>query len=82
MSDEMSDIHAVRKGLISVSPLQTDTTHHAVVPAFRAWEPLLAGEVAATNPTKPPVPPFTEDSGRQKVRMAEDAWNTRSALCL
>jgi hypothetical protein len=27
--------------------------------------------------TKPPVPPFTEDSGRQKVRMAEDAWNTR-----
>lgn len=27
--------------------------------------------------TKPPVPPFTEDYGRQKVRMAEDAWNTR-----
>lgn len=27
--------------------------------------------------TKAPVPPFTEDSGRQKVRMAEDAWNTR-----
>jgi nuclear transport factor 2 (NTF2) superfamily protein len=27
--------------------------------------------------TKPPAPPFTEDSARQKVRMAEDAWNTR-----
>jgi nuclear transport factor 2 (NTF2) superfamily protein len=27
--------------------------------------------------TKPPVPPFFEDSARQKVRMAEDAWNTR-----
>ena len=27
--------------------------------------------------TKPPVPPFTEDSALQKVRMAEDAWNTR-----
>lgn len=27
--------------------------------------------------TKLPVLPFTEDSGRQKVRMAEDAWNTR-----
>jgi nuclear transport factor 2 (NTF2) superfamily protein len=27
--------------------------------------------------TKPPVPPFTDDSARQKVRMAEDAWNTR-----
>ena len=27
--------------------------------------------------TKPPVPPFNEESARQKVRMAEDAWNTR-----
>lgn len=24
-----------------------------------------------------PLPPFTEESARQKVRMAEDAWNTR-----
>ena len=27
--------------------------------------------------TKPPLPPFTETSARQKVRLAEDAWNTR-----
>jgi len=27
--------------------------------------------------TKPPLPPFNEDTARQKVRMAEDAWNTR-----
>jgi len=27
--------------------------------------------------TKPPLPPFTQDSAIQKVRMAEDAWNTR-----
>ena len=39
--DEMSDIHAVKQGLISVTPLQTDTTHHAVLAAFRAWEPAL-----------------------------------------
>ena len=26
---------------------------------------------------KPPLPPFTEETARQKVRMAEDAWNTR-----
>jgi 5'-nucleotidase len=52
LSDEMSDSHAVRKGLISVSPLHTDTTHHAVLPALRAWESLLAGEpVVASNPT-------------------------------
>jgi 5'-nucleotidase len=41
VSDDMSDIHAVRQGLISVSPLHTDTTHHAVLQAFRAWEPSL-----------------------------------------
>jgi len=27
--------------------------------------------------TKPPIPPFTNDTATQKVRMAEDAWNTR-----
>ncbi|MFN7724224.1 MAG: DUF1348 family protein [Rubrivivax sp.] len=26
---------------------------------------------------RPPLPPFTEASARQKVRGAEDAWNTR-----
>jgi len=32
------------------------------------------------NPTlnsRPPLPPFTRDSATQKVRLAEDAWNTR-----
>ena len=27
--------------------------------------------------TKPPFPPFTRETATQKVRMAEDAWNTR-----
>jgi nuclear transport factor 2 (NTF2) superfamily protein len=27
--------------------------------------------------TKPPFPPFTRETAIQKVRMAEDAWNTR-----
>jgi len=40
-SDEMSDIHAVRSGLISITPLQSDTTHHATLTAFRAWETVL-----------------------------------------
>lgn len=26
---------------------------------------------------KPPLPPFTQETAIQKVRMAEDAWNTR-----
>jgi len=28
-------------------------------------------------PPRPPVPPFTVATATQKVRMAEDAWNTR-----
>ncbi len=28
-------------------------------------------------PKRPPLPPFTAESAAQKVRMAEDAWNSR-----
>lgn len=28
------------------------------------------------NP-RPPLPPFTEETARQKVQLAEDAWNSR-----
>lgn len=30
------------------------------------------------TPPRPPVPPFTEQTARQKVRAAEDAWNSRN----
>lgn len=30
-----------------------------------------------TQESRPPLPPFTRDTAAQKVRMAEDAWNTR-----
>jgi len=29
--------------------------------------------------SRPPLPPFTEETARQKVRAAENAWNTRDA---
>lgn len=29
--------------------------------------------------TRPPLPPFTRDSAIQKVRLAEDGWNSRDA---
>ncbi|WP_022929857.1 DUF1348 family protein [Patulibacter americanus] len=29
--------------------------------------------------TRPPLPPFTQESAIQKVRAAEDAWNSRDA---
>ena len=27
--------------------------------------------------TRPPLPPFTHDTAIQKIRLAEDSWNTR-----
>jgi 5'/3'-nucleotidase len=41
LSDEMSDIHALRQGLVSVTPLHTDTTHHAALKELRGWEAAL-----------------------------------------
>ena len=32
---------------------------------------------SATVTTRPPLPPFTRESAIQKVRLAEDAWNSR-----
>jgi nuclear transport factor 2 (NTF2) superfamily protein len=29
--------------------------------------------------TRPPVPPFDQETAMQKLRLAEDAWNTRDA---
>jgi hypothetical protein len=31
----------------------------------------------ATTPGRPPLPPFPRESAIQKVRLAEDGWNTR-----
>jgi nuclear transport factor 2 (NTF2) superfamily protein len=33
--------------------------------------------VTDTPPTKPPLPPFTAETAAHKVRLAEDAWNSR-----
>ena len=30
-----------------------------------------------TDAARPPLPPFTRETAAQKVRMAEDGWNTR-----
>jgi len=30
-----------------------------------------------TTTTRPPLPPFTDETAVQKVRLAEDAWNSR-----
>ena len=33
--------------------------------------------MSTTPETRPPLPPFTRETATQKVRMAEDGWNSR-----
>ena len=33
--------------------------------------------MSSTESPRPPLPPFNEETAKQKVRMAEDAWNSR-----
>jgi len=40
-------------------------------------ESVQGEEIMATTAARPPFPPFTRESASQKVRLAEDAWNTR-----
>lgn len=37
------------------------------------------GDVTILAVPRPPFPPFTRETAIQKVRLAEDAWNTRDA---
>ena len=39
--------------------------------------PIIEYRREAMN-TRPPLPPFTDESARQKVQLAEDAWNSRN----
>lgn len=34
------------------------------------------------EPRRPPLPPFTRETAVQKVRLAEDAWNSRNPLAI
>ena len=36
------------------------------------------GETTETTIQRPPLPPFTRETAIQKVRLAEDAWNSRA----
>jgi 5'-nucleotidase len=42
-----SDHEAVRRGMVSITPIHLDTTHHAVLEQFRPWEPLIARKARA-----------------------------------
>ena len=38
--------------------------------------------MTTTIEPRPPLPPFTEETAKQKVRMAEDGWNSRDPQCV
>jgi len=40
-------------------------------------EPEIENTKTVTDVARPPLPPFTKESAIQKIRLAEDAWNTR-----
>src|SRR4029077_12243280 len=37
----------------------------------------MEGKTLSTTATRPPLPPFTRETAIQKVRLAEDGWNSR-----
>lgn len=48
LDDPRADIHAIRRGFVSVTPLQTDTTHHGALAGLAVWEAALSdGHLAA-----------------------------------
>lgn len=53
------------------------TLHHDAVATIREVAAARALYLKEGIAMPPPVPPFTEETARQKVQAAEDAWNTR-----
>ena len=56
-------------------PHRTDHTHHAK--RGRAMANVNVATPDAQSTARPPLPPFTRETAAQKVRLAEDAWNSR-----
>jgi uncharacterized protein len=54
---------------------RADENRRGAHPAVRF--PATRRAILEGEAMRPPVPPFTEDTARQKVQAAEDAWNSR-----
>jgi len=55
-----------------VIPLQTRVTDTMLYQLVQTGETIMS--------ERPPLPPFTMETAAQKVRMAENAWNTRDPV--
>jgi len=47
---------------------------------FNASKPYKEQTMSTNDATRPPLPPFTAETAIEKVRLAEDAWNSRDPL--
>jgi nuclear transport factor 2 (NTF2) superfamily protein len=65
------------EGRHHAAPAQAVDSDDDFADAKLASLPLALLEPVTGSADRPPVPPFTRESATQKVRMAEDAWNTR-----
>src|SRR5262245_32578140 len=43
-------------------------------------EPIMTDPSGSPEAPRPPLPPFTRETAVQKVRLAEDAWNTHDPV--
>jgi len=69
--------------------LRDETQHHEPAIPSRSPTSLICDEIQPSNLTctlsekamadeaKPPCPPFTRETANQKVKMAQDVWNTK-----
>ena len=69
---------------LSMAAISLDTAANEIAARVRESMDMqkesIPGEeimATATITTRPPLPPFTRESAIQKVRLAEDGWNTR-----
>lgn len=62
-----------------VSGQVSEISYHQWVDLGLAFHPNPYKELDLNNPSeqRPPLPPFSKETAAQKVRLAEDAWNTR-----
>ncbi len=72
------DVESVvrRRGALGLRLRRLDLAKESV--ATGSWAPLHARR--AKESTRSPLPPFTRESAAQKVRLAEDAWNSRDPM--
>ncbi|EAY66022.1 hypothetical protein BCPG_04395 [Burkholderia cenocepacia PC184] len=70
-------MRARRLNCCSIPPRGSRRSESEPAACVRGQNPEQEQLMSASPEVRPPVPPFTLDTARQKVRAAEDAWNTR-----